>query len=46
MKHFIIPRDDGDMGAPAKTGATITPSNDGFEVTVPEGTLVVREAAE
>ncbi len=45
MKDFIIP-DDRDMGTPAKTGAPVSLSIDGFDVTVPEGTSVMRAAAE
>ncbi|MFD0979003.1 formate dehydrogenase subunit alpha [Tropicimonas aquimaris] len=47
MKDFIIPwQDDRDMGTPAKDGAPVTLIIDGFEVTVPEGTSVMRAAAE
>ncbi|WP_413870527.1 formate dehydrogenase subunit alpha [Albidovulum sp.] len=46
MKDFIIPWDDRDMGTPARQGAPVTLSIDGFEVTVPEGTSVMRAAAE
>ncbi|MFP7672706.1 formate dehydrogenase subunit alpha [Marivita sp. S0852] len=49
MKDFIIPpsiHDDRDMGTPAKTGTPVTLTIDGFEVTVPEGTSVMRAAAE
>lgn len=47
MKDFIIPWDDErDMGTPAKTGTPVTLTVDGFEVTVPEGTSVMRAAAE
>ncbi|MGH1355518.1 MAG: formate dehydrogenase subunit alpha [Thalassovita sp.] len=46
MKDFIIPWDDRDMGTPAKEGAPVTLSIDGFDVTVPEGTSVMRAAAE
>jgi formate dehydrogenase major subunit len=46
MKDFIIPWDDRDMGTPAKTGAPVTLRIDGFAVTVPEGTSVMRAAAE
>ncbi|KAA9006088.1 formate dehydrogenase subunit alpha [Histidinibacterium aquaticum] len=45
MKDFIIP-DDRDMGTPARTGAPVTLTIDGFEVTVPGGTSVMRAAAE
>lgn len=45
MKDFIIP--DRDYGTPAaKAKALVTLSVDGFEVTVPEGTSVMRAAAE
>ncbi|MBA85956.1 MAG: formate dehydrogenase subunit alpha [Rhodobacteraceae bacterium] len=46
MKDLIIPWDDRDMGTPAKSGAPVTLNIDGFEVTVPEGTSVMRAAAE
>ncbi|WP_116599564.1 formate dehydrogenase subunit alpha [Primorskyibacter marinus] len=49
MKDFIIPtsiHDDRDMGTKAKQGAPVTLTIDGFEVTVPEGTSVMRAAAE
>ena len=46
MKDFIIPWDDRDMGTPAKEGKPVTLTIDGFEVTVPEGTSVMRAAAE
>ena len=46
MKDFIIP-DDRDFGTPAsKSKAMVTLSIDGFEVTVPEGTSIMRAAAE
>ena len=46
MKDFIIPwGDDRDMGTPAKQGAAVSLMIDGFEVTVPEGTSVMRAAA-
>ncbi len=45
MKDFIIPWDDRDMGTPAKQGAPVTITVDGFEVTVPAGTSVMRAAA-
>ena len=45
MKDFIIP-DDRDMGTPARQGRPVTLVIDGFEVTVPEGTSVLRAAAE
>lgn len=38
--------DDRDMGTPAKEGAPVTLTIDGFEVTVPEGTSVMRAASE
>ncbi len=55
MKDFVIPwdavdsngiQDDRDMGTPAKTGAPVTLCIDGFDITVPEGTSVMRAAAE
>ncbi|RVV97331.1 formate dehydrogenase subunit alpha [Mesobaculum littorinae] len=46
MKDFIIPWDDRDMGTPAKEGKPVSLTIDGFEVTVPEGTSVMRAAAE
>ncbi len=46
MKDFIIPWDDRDMGTPARDGAPVTLSVDGFEITVPAGTSVMRAAAE
>jgi formate dehydrogenase major subunit len=50
MKDFVIPAylpgDDRDMGTPARAGAPVTLTIDGFEVTVPEGTSVMRAAAE
>lgn len=46
MKDFIIPWDDKDMGTPAKAGKPVTLTIDGFEITVPEGTSVMRAAAE
>ncbi len=45
MKDFILPN-DRDMGTPAKQGKPVTLRIDGFEVTVPEGTSVMRAAAE
>ena len=45
MKDFIIPWDDRDLGTPARVGADVTLRIDGFEVTVPEGTSVMRAAA-
>ncbi len=46
MKDFIIPWDDTDFGTPAKSGAPVSLIVDGIEVTVPEGTSVMRAAAE
>ncbi|REC56019.1 formate dehydrogenase subunit alpha [Rhodosalinus sediminis] len=46
MKDFVIPWDDADKGTPARTGAPVTLSVDGIAVTVPEGTSVMRAAAE
>ncbi|MBU2866103.1 formate dehydrogenase subunit alpha [Pacificibacter marinus] len=55
MKDFVIPwdgvdgngiQDDRDMGTPAKSGAPVTLTIDGFEITVPTGTSVMRAAAE
>ncbi|MGR3498495.1 MAG: formate dehydrogenase subunit alpha [Limimaricola soesokkakensis] len=56
MKDFLIPfdgpggtglHDDRDMGTPASTSTSmVTLSIDGFEVTVPEGTSVMRASAE
>ncbi|MCB1458769.1 MAG: (2Fe-2S)-binding protein, partial [Nitratireductor sp.] len=45
MNEFLA-FDDRDMGTPAKKGAAVTLVIDGFEVTVPEGTSVMRAAAE
>jgi len=46
MKDFIIPwTDDRDMGTPARQGAPVTLTIDGFEVTVPEGTSVMRASS-
>ncbi|RAH97293.1 formate dehydrogenase subunit alpha [Acuticoccus sediminis] len=39
-------RDDRDMGTPAREGAPVTLTIDGFAVTVPAGTSVMRAAAE
>lgn len=44
MKDFIIPTKD--MGTPARQGAPVTLIVDGFAVTVPAGTSVMRAAAE
>lgn len=46
MRDFIIPSDDRDMGTPAKVGAPVSLTIDGVDVTVPEGTSVMRAAAE
>ncbi|WP_410218706.1 formate dehydrogenase subunit alpha [Paracoccus sp. (in: a-proteobacteria)] len=50
MKDFIIPQfapgDDRDMGTPARNGAPVSLTIDGFEVIVPEGTSVMRAAFE
>ena len=47
MKDLIIPSDaERDFGTPAKEGKPVTLTIDGFEVTVPEGTSVMRAAAE
>ena len=46
MKDFIIPWDDTDKGTPAKTGTPVTLTIDGFAVTVPAGTSVMRAASE
>ncbi|MDK3073561.1 formate dehydrogenase subunit alpha [Sedimentitalea sp. JM2-8] len=48
MKDFIFPPmpDDRDMGTPVKEGKPVSLIIDGFEVTVPEGTSVMRAAAE
>src|SRR6056297_3738249 len=46
MRDFVIPTDDRDMGTPARVGAPVTLSIDGIDVTVPEGTSVMRAAAE
>jgi formate dehydrogenase major subunit len=45
MKDFIIPTDDRDLGTPVRQGPPVTLQIDGFEVTVPEGTSVMRAAA-
>ncbi|WP_417808453.1 formate dehydrogenase subunit alpha [Thioclava sp.] len=44
MKDFIIPIKD--KGTPAKTGAPVCLTIDGMNITVPEGTSVMRAAAE
>ncbi|MFU8864023.1 MAG: formate dehydrogenase subunit alpha [Rhodobacterales bacterium] len=51
MKDFILPpkagQDDRDMGTPASKSTTmVTLKIDGFDVTVPEGTSVMRASAE
>jgi formate dehydrogenase major subunit len=48
MKDFILPpKDDRDMGTPAsRSTAMVTLKIDGFDVTVPEGTSVMRASAE
>jgi formate dehydrogenase major subunit len=46
MKDFIIPQDDRDMGTPAAVGAPVSLTIDGVAVTVPEGSSVMRAAAE
>ncbi len=46
MKDFIIPS-DRDFGTPyVRSTATVTLTIDGFDVTVPEGTSIMRAAAE
>ncbi len=49
MKDFVIPQfppgDDRDLGTPAASGAPVTLSIDGIDLTVPEGTSVMRAAA-
>jgi len=46
VKDFVIPRDDRDLGTPpSRSEATVSLTVDGFEVTVPEGTSVMRAAA-
>ncbi|NAZ38139.1 formate dehydrogenase subunit alpha [Rubellimicrobium sp. CFH 75288] len=52
MKDFVIPGQTGapafsdrDHGTPARAGAPVTLTIDGFPVTVPEGTSVLRAAA-
>ncbi len=47
MKDFILPtHDDRDMGTKIGTGAPVTLTIDGFPVTVPSGTSVMRACAE
>ena len=46
MKDFVFPTDDRDLGTPpSHADATVTLTIDGFEVSVPEGTSVMRAAA-
>ncbi|SHJ14831.1 formate dehydrogenase subunit alpha [Wenxinia saemankumensis] len=46
MKDFVIPWDDRDLGTPAaRSGLAVTLTVDGFPVTVPAGTSVMRAAA-
>ncbi len=44
MKDFVLP--GRDMGTPARQGAPVSLTIDGFAVTVPAGTSVMRAAAE
>jgi len=46
MKDFIIPWETPDKGTPARSGAPVTLTIDGAAITVPEGTSVMRAAAE
>lgn len=47
MKDFHIPWDDRDYGTPAsKSTKMVSLTIDGFDVTVPEGTSIMRAAAE
>ncbi len=46
MKDFVIPWETRDKGTPEREGAPVRLTIDGFEVTVPEGTSVMRAAAE
>ncbi|QOL80928.1 formate dehydrogenase subunit alpha [Pseudooceanicola spongiae] len=46
MKDLIIPWDETDKGTPLRVGAPVTLSVDGIEVTVPEGTSVMRAASD
>ena len=47
MKDLVLPPKDWDMGTPLpKSDATISLKIDGFDVTVPEGTSVMRAAME
>ena len=46
MKDLIIPwTDERDLGTPAREGAPVTLTIDGQQITVPEGTSVMRAAA-
>jgi formate dehydrogenase major subunit len=46
MKDFIIPRDDRDLGTKeSRSDVQVTLTIDGFSVTVPEGTSVMRASA-
>ena len=47
MKDFILPPKDWDMGTPlSRTTETVSLRIDGFDVTVPAGTSVMRAAME
>ncbi|WP_417589502.1 formate dehydrogenase subunit alpha [Pararhodobacter oceanensis] len=47
MKDFIIPWDDRDYGTPASTATKmVSLTIDGFDITVPAGTSIMRAAAE
>ena len=47
MKDFILPTHDMDMGTPrSKSLDMVTLTIDGFDITVPEGTSVMRASAE
>ncbi|WCR09477.1 formate dehydrogenase subunit alpha [Paracoccus stylophorae] len=49
MKDFILPQfppdDERDLGTPARSGRPVSLTVDGLDVTVPEGTSVMRAAA-
>ena len=46
MKDLIVPwTDERDLGTPAREGAPVTLTIDGQQITVPEGTSVMRAAA-